>query len=72
MAAFGCQEGMMHVQRIAVHGTNCYLLQGQDGMVLLDPGPPGGAPAVVDGAREAGVQPGDIRLILVSHGHLDH
>jgi len=72
MAALCRQAGMMHIQRIAVRGTNCYLLQGQDGTVLIDPGPPGGAPAVVDGAREAGIRPDDIRLILVSHGHLDH
>ena len=62
----------MRVQRIAVRETNCYLLQGRDGTVLIDPGPPGGAQAVVDGARQAGIRPGDIRLILVSNGHLDH
>jgi hydroxyacylglutathione hydrolase len=62
----------MRVQRIAVSETNCYLLQGQTGTVLIDPGPPGGAVTVTTRAREVGIRPGDVRLILVSHGHLDH
>jgi hydroxyacylglutathione hydrolase len=62
----------MSIQRITIRETNCYLLQGEAGTVLIDPGPPGGAAAVVAGARQAGIQPEDVRLILVSHGHLDH
>jgi hydroxyacylglutathione hydrolase len=62
----------MHIQRIEVHETNCYLLQGGGGIVLIDPGPPSGVRKVIGGAEAAGIQPGDIHLILVSHGHLDH
>jgi glyoxylase-like metal-dependent hydrolase (beta-lactamase superfamily II) len=62
----------MVIQRIPVRQTNCYLLRGEGGVVLIDPGPPGGAKTVIAGAQAAGVQPGDVRLILVSHGHLDH
>jgi len=62
----------MLTQRIEVRETNCYLLRGDEGIVLIDPGPPGGAATVVAGAERAGVQPADIRLILISHGHLDH
>jgi glyoxylase-like metal-dependent hydrolase (beta-lactamase superfamily II) len=62
----------VHVQRIEVRETNCYLLQDDGGTVLIDPGPPGGAVGVIAGAEEAGVRATDVRLILVSHGHLDH
>lgn len=62
----------MDVQRVEVGETNCYLLRSTGGVVLIDPGPPGGAQRVVAAAVEAGVEPSDVRLILVTHGHLDH
>jgi hydroxyacylglutathione hydrolase len=60
------------IQRIPVRGTNCYLLRGDDGVVLIDPGPPGSAPAIITRMAEAGIGPDTVRLILVTHGHLDH
>jgi hydroxyacylglutathione hydrolase len=62
----------MRIHRIVVRETNCYLLWGRRGVVLIDPGPPGSAPAIIAGAAEAGVTASDVRLILISHGHLDH
>lgn len=62
----------MLIQRIEVRETNCYLLRGEGGTLVIDPGPPGGAAAVVAGAGRAGIRPADVRLILISHGHLDH
>jgi hydroxyacylglutathione hydrolase len=58
--------------RIEVRETNCYLLRSDGGAVLVDPGPPGGAATVIAGAEEANVRREDIRLIVVTHGHLDH
>ena len=62
----------MPILRIEVPPTNCYLLQGQGGTVLIDPGPPGAGPTVVARAEAAGVRSDDVRLIFVTHGHLDH
>jgi glyoxylase-like metal-dependent hydrolase (beta-lactamase superfamily II) len=62
----------MRIHRIAARETNCYLLWGRHGVVLIDPGPPGSTPAIIAGAAEAGVTPGEVCLILVTHGHLDH
>lgn len=63
---------MTFMQRIEVRETNGYLLVGEDGAILFDAGPPGSTAAVAARAEEAGVRPADVRLILISHGHLDH
>jgi glyoxylase-like metal-dependent hydrolase (beta-lactamase superfamily II) len=60
------------VERIQSGETNCYLLRGDGGVVLIDPGPPDGGSQVINGAEAAGVRPGEVRLLLVTHGHLDH
>ena len=62
----------MVIQRIVIGETNCYLVRGDGGTVLIDPGPPGGVEAVIAGAAQAGIQPEDVTLILITHGHLDH
>jgi glyoxylase-like metal-dependent hydrolase (beta-lactamase superfamily II) len=62
----------MNIERIVVRETNCYLLRGEQGTILIDPGPPRCAPLVIAGAAAAGILPGEIRLILVTHGHIDH
>ena len=62
----------MQIERIVVRETNCYLLRGVQGTILIDPGPPRSASLVTAGAAMAGITPEEIRLILVTHGHLDH
>ena len=62
----------MRIHRIAARETNCYLLWGRRGVILIDAGPPGSAATVIAGVKEAGVRAEDVRLILITHGHLDH
>lgn len=54
--------------RMTYHGTNTYLLEGEDGITVLDPGPDSAA-HVADILRLA---PGPIVRILLSHTHRDH
>ena len=54
--------------RMTYHGTNTYLLEGDDGVTVLDPGPDSAA-HVADIVRLA---PGPIVRILLSHTHRDH
>lgn len=51
---------------------NAFLLRGEAGAVLVDTGPAGCEERLLAQARKHTVAPGDIRLILITHGHLDH
>ena len=51
------------------HGTNTYLIETDDGLAVLDPGPEGHPEHVQAILRAAGPR---ISLILVSHTHHDH
>jgi glyoxylase-like metal-dependent hydrolase (beta-lactamase superfamily II) len=62
----------MPVHRIAAGETNCYLLQGSGGTILIDAGPNGAADGIITGILAAGISPQAVKLILVTHGHLDH
>jgi glyoxylase-like metal-dependent hydrolase (beta-lactamase superfamily II) len=53
---------------ITYHGTNTYLIEGHDGIVVLDPGPDD------DGhLKDVLTAPqGQVSAILLSHTHSDH
>jgi glyoxylase-like metal-dependent hydrolase (beta-lactamase superfamily II) len=70
--------GVVRVQLpIALPGlghVNCYVLEDDDGLTLVDPGLPG-PDAAADLARRlerAGFPPGHVRRVLVTHSHPDH
>jgi len=48
-----------------------FLVQGE-GTILIDTGMPGQAGQILDGLAACGVAPESIRLILITHGHVDH
>lgn len=51
--------------------SNCYLLLGTR-PVLVDTGAPGDLKRILAGLKAAGVEPKDLALILLTHGHSDH
>lgn len=52
--------------------TNVFLIRGRTGCVLVDTGDPGKAGLILKRLAAHGVAPEDIRLILITHGHIDH
>ena len=54
------------------HFTTVFLLRGARGSILVDTGYPGQADLILARLAEHGVSPHDVRLILLTHGHIDH
>ena len=52
--------------------TNAFLIRGDEGCILVDTGNPGKADRILARLAECGVAPDDVRLILLTHGHIDH
>jgi glyoxylase-like metal-dependent hydrolase (beta-lactamase superfamily II) len=51
---------------MTLEGTNTYVLQGRDGVVVVDPGP------LDEGHLRAVAGHGEVQLTLLTHGHPDH
>ena len=51
---------------------NCFLIRGTNGHVLVDAGIPGSTDKILKVTRQAGLDPADIRLLIVTHSHMDH
>ena len=51
--------------------SNAYLVVGTPPTVV-DTGPPGALPRLLDGIRRAGVRPEDVRRIVLTHNDVDH
>ena len=58
---------MAKIERIACGMVNCYLLTGEDGSVLIDTGETGYKEKV---RRECKNK--NVRLLVLTHGHIDH
>jgi glyoxylase-like metal-dependent hydrolase (beta-lactamase superfamily II) len=65
------QEIAKNVYRISEGRSNCYLLSGDD-LVLVDTGMPGDEKHILAGIAEIGRSPEELRHILITHAHMDH
>ena len=52
--------------------VNCYLVQGDSGFLLIDSGMPGSRKALLQALERLGCWPGQLKLILITHGDFDH
>lgn len=52
--------------------VNCYLVKTGSGYILIDTLFPTMRDALEQGLENAGCQPGDLRLIVLTHGDIDH
>lgn len=53
-------------------GSNCFLLQAGDGFVLIDSGVAARRAALEKSLARAGCRPGDLKLMVLTHGDSDH
>jgi glyoxylase-like metal-dependent hydrolase (beta-lactamase superfamily II) len=60
------------VLELRVGFVNLHVIVTDDGLVLVDTGLPGRAPAIVRALTDARRAVGDITTILVTHQHMDH
>ncbi len=58
---------------LIVHGhTNCYVVEGDGGVTLVDAGYPSTRLLVEECLTTIGRSPDDVRGLLITHGHFDH
>ena len=60
------------VTMLGLGGINCYLLKAGDGFVLIDTGLPSKRANLEKRLEGAGCRPGNLKLIVLTHGDLDH
>jgi glyoxylase-like metal-dependent hydrolase (beta-lactamase superfamily II) len=60
------------VHAIPLGGVNAFLLEAEDGLVLIDTGLPNSTAKILKAVQALGKQPDDIRHILITHCHWDH
>lgn len=60
------------VRSIRFGHCNIYLIEAEEGYILVDAGMPGMAEELDAAFQKAGIEPTDIDLIIATHGHLDH
>lgn len=61
-----------HSWYVGTEGLSSVLVKTAQGAVLIDGGLPQAADLLLQRMRELGVRPGDLKLILHSHAHIDH
>jgi len=59
---------------VAQKETNCFVLNTNDGLIVIDAIWPAkeAFDAIVDAVKDVGWNPDDIKILLISHGHVDH
>ena len=64
--------GESRVVTVPHRGSNVYFLQSDRGYIMVDAGMDARASAVAGAFAQAGVDPADVFLIIVTHAHMDH
>ena len=57
---------------IDLGGVNCYLVTAGDGFLLVDTGIASKRAGLEKALEKAGCRPGNLKLILLTHGDIDH
>lgn len=59
------------IHRLSLGSTNCYLIK-EEGLVLVDGGFPNKGEEFLKELKDLSIDPRDVSLILLTHGHWDH
>jgi glyoxylase-like metal-dependent hydrolase (beta-lactamase superfamily II) len=60
------------VHLVPMRTANAFLIEGDDGLTLIDAGYPGKEAAVFGAIRELGRSPDQLNHLIFTHGHPDH
>jgi hydroxyacylglutathione hydrolase len=60
------------VYRVPARAANTYLVEADNGLVLVDTGMPGSEKRILKAIAALGRKPSDVKLILLTHRHWDH
>lgn len=60
------------IERIGLGFVNCYLVRVDGGFILIDTGMPNNREALETHLRNEGRAPGKLKLIILTHGDIDH
>jgi hydroxyacylglutathione hydrolase len=63
--------GLPEIIPVKLGITTAFIVR-QDGVILVDTGFPGSGDAIIQAMQDHGIAPGDLRLIVLTHGHADH
>lgn len=59
-------------QKAGFLSVNCYLIEQDDGFILIDTGFSKSRKQLLQAMHSLGLQPGDLKLIIITHGDVDH
>src|SRR2546429_7738197 len=60
------------VYRVPARHANAYLVEADNGLVLVDTGMPGSENRILKAVADLGREPSDVKLILLTHRHWDN
>lgn len=60
------------IHRVEDDNTNWYILEGDDGLTVVDAGVPRSWDSLHEALRTLGRSPGEIRAVVLTHAHFDH
>lgn len=63
---------LQEIQTVNFAHVNCYLVKTKAGFFLIDTGIPSKRSGIEKALENAGCKPGDLKLILITHGDFDH
>ncbi len=62
----------MKIHTIPLGVDNCYIIQGEEKCLMIDAGTPKKSKTFLKKLTQFSLQPQDIQLIIITHGHWDH